>query len=423
MTETTAPQSRAAAPAGKNAFLFVIVTVMLDMMGFGLIVPVLPSLLTEITQRPVEEIVVLGGALTATYALMNFLAGPTLGALSDRYGRRPVLLASVGTLAVDFLIMGLADTLVVLFIGRILAGIAGATFSTANAYIADVTEPSQRARAYGMVGAAFGVGFILGPAFGGLLAEINNRAPFFAAAALAACNFVYGVFVLPESLPKSRRRVFEPVRANPFGAFKHFSKLPKVKFFLAAMGLYALAHSVYPATWSYHGAVRYEWGEAMIGLSLACVGLGSIVVQAGLIGPILKRIGPANAAQAAFIVNIVAMAGYAFAFAPWMAFAIIPVSAFGSLVGPSLNSIMSNLTPPDSQGELQGAVASLNALSMVMAPLILSSTLEFYVSDAAPVPFAGAAFLLAAGLVAVAMAPLLTGLRLNRADIAQIGAS
>ncbi|MEO0981404.1 MAG: TCR/Tet family MFS transporter [Pseudomonadota bacterium] len=414
MTDAEAP----ARAHGKNAFFFVVVTVFIDMMGFSIIMPVLPSLLSEITETSVEDAIVWGGALTATYALMSFAAGPTLGSLSDRFGRRPILLASLAALAIDYVIMGFATSLAVLFIGRALAGVCAATFSTANAYIADVTEPAERGRAFGTLGAAFGLGFILGPAIGGLLGEIDTRAPFFAAAALAAANFLYGWFVLPESLKPENRRSFDPARANPFGAFRHFSKLPKVVWFLAAVGIYALAHSIYPATWNFHGAIRYDWSEAEIGVSLAVVGLSAAVVQAALIGPIIKRFGVYRVAVWSFIVNVAALTAYAFAFAPWMVFAIIPLGAFGGLTGPAMTTIMTNLTPADSQGELQGANASLNALAMIISPVLLTQTLHAFSTESAPVYFPGAAFLLAALLTLAAMIPLFAGLRANKAEIA-----
>ncbi len=414
MTDATS----APAPIRKNAFLFVIVTVTLDMMGIGLVVPVLPALMKDVTNLTAEEAIVWGGALTATYALMNFLAGPTLGNLSDRFGRRPVLLASIGTLAIDFLIMGLASTLAVLFIGRALSGVSSATISTANAYIADVTAPADRGRAYGMIGAAFGIGFILGPAVGGVLGAIDVRAPFFAAAGLAAANFLYGLFVLPESLAPEKRRPFELARANPLGAFRHFSKLPKVVWFLAAIGIYGLAHTVYPSTWNFHGDIRYGWSAFEIGVSLAAVGIGAAIVQAGLIGPLIKRFGAYRLVVGSFIASITAMTGYALAFAPWMAYAFIPISAFAGLIGPAMNTIMSNLTPDDAQGELQGASASIQSLAMIIAPVMMTQTLHTFSADDAPVYFPGAAFLLAAGLTLAAMIPLMLGLRANRTKLA-----
>ena len=405
---------------GKNAFAFVLVTVALDMIGFGLIIPVIPSLLQELTDLTASEVVVWGGALTATFALMNFLAGPFLGNLSDRYGRRPVLLASIGTLAIDFLIMGLSGTLAVLFIGRALAGASAATFSTANAYIADTTTPEDRGRAFGMIGAAFGIGFVVGPAIGGMLGDIHTRLPFFAAAGLAVLNFLYGWFVLPESLAPENRRPFKLSRANPFGAFKHFSKLPKVGWFIVSIGLFNFAHVVYPSTWNFHGEIRYGWGPDEIGYSLAAVGIGAAIVQAGLMGMFIKALGPVRTAFFGLIVSIVALVGFAFADVWQLVYLVILVSSLGGVTGPALNAIMSSQTPKDAQGELQGAVASIQSLGMIIAPIVMTQTLNRFSVPEAPVHFPGAAFALAAMIVLVALIPFIAGVRANREDLSKL---
>ncbi len=414
MPKTQAPLTR---QHGKNAFLFVIVTVALDMMGFGLVVPVIPSLLKEVMDLEPEDAVAWGGALTATYALMNFLATPMLGNLSDRFGRRPVLLASIGTLVIDFLVMGVANTFWVLLLGRALSGISSSTFSTANAYIADVTTPEDRGRAFGMIGAAFGVGFVVGPAMGAVFSTISPRAPFFAAAGLAAINFLYGWFVLPESLAKENRRSFEWKRANPLGAFQHFRKLPKVVWFILAAGIFGFAHAVYPATWNFHCKIRYGWEDWEIGLSLALVGVGAAVVQAGLVGVLVKRFGPFKTAWIGILINAFALACFAFAEKAWMAYAIIPISALGGIGGPAMNTIMSNLTPKNSQGELHGATASLGALAMVISPIVMTQTLHNFSKADAEIHFPGAAFLLAALITLLAMLPFTVGLRANGEQI------
>ncbi|MEE9380560.1 MAG: TCR/Tet family MFS transporter [Hyphomonadaceae bacterium] len=402
---------------GKNAFLFVIVTILIDTIGFGLIIPVMPSLIETLMGLGPEEAVAWGGALTATYALMNFLAGPTLGSLSDRYGRRVVLLVSIGTLAIDFIIMGMANSIVLLFIGRALSGISSATYSTANAYIADVTTPEERGKAFGMVGAAFGVGFIIGPAIGGLLGEIDPRAPFFAAAGMCTLNFLYGFFVLPESLTEENRRDFKWSRANPMGAMKHFSKLPKIAWFLVAVLIFAFAHAVYPSTWSFHGEIRYDWTPREIGISLAVFGVGSAIVQAGLMGIILKRIGAFNTAMLGLSVNVLAFAGMAMAGFGWIAYALMPLSALGGVASPAINSIMSNQTPKDAQGELQGASASLQSLALIFSPLVMTQALYHFSKSDAPIHFPGAAFALASLLAALAIIPFLMGVRAHREPV------
>jgi len=403
-----------ATSGNKNAFFFVIVCVTLDMLAFGMIVPVMPDLLMELTGLPGEQAVAWAGPLTATFAIVNFVAMPTIGGLSDRFGRRPVLLGSIATLAVDFLIMGFANSIWMLFLGRALSGASSATLSTANAYIADTTTPENRGRAFGMLGAAFGIGFVLGPAFGGLLGMIDARAPFFAAAGIAGLNFLYGLFVLPESLRPDSVRRFKLRRANPFGALAHFSKLPKVSWFLIGGGIYALAHSVYPSTWSFHGEIRYDWGAREIGISLAFVGLTSALVQWFLMDPILKRFGVVRTALFGYAINIIGMLAYALAFAPWLMYPIIAFTALAGVTTPAMNTMMSNLTPENAQGELHAASASINALAISIAPIVLTQTLYYFSSGVAPVYFPGAAFLLAAVLVMCALVPVTIGIRANR---------
>lgn len=413
MSDTATP----ARPGGRNAFAFVIVCVTLDMLGFGLIVPVMPDLIKELTGLEGEQAVAWGGLLTATYALMNFIAMPTIGGLSDRFGRRPVLLASIGTLGLDFLIMGLAPSLWMLFLGRALSGVSSASISTANAYIADTTAPEERGRAFGMLGAAFGIGFILGPALGGLLALIDLRAPFFAAAGFAFLNFLYGLFVLPESLKPENRRRFELARANPFGAFRHFSRLPKVVWFIAATGILTFAQSVYPSTWNWHGEIRYGWGPLEIAVSLSLVGLGSSLVQFALMGRVIRRFGPVRTAMIGLTINALALAAYSIAFAPWMIYMIIPVSALGGITTPALSTLKSNLTPDNAQGELHAATASLNSLAIVISPILMTQLLFAFTSGLLPVVFPGAAFLLAGALMAFALIPFMAGVRANRARL------
>lgn len=397
--------------------MFVIITVAIDMLAFGLIIPVVPTLVQELGNISAERATLYIGGLGTTYAFMNFLFGPMLGALSDRFGRRPVLLASIATLSIDFLIMGFANSIWLLFLGRALSGISGATYSTANAYIADVTEPENRGKAFGMVGAAFGFGFIFGPVMGGILGEFDPRAPFFAAAALALLNFCYGFFVLPESLEKEHRRPFAPSRSNPFGAVKHFSKLPHVSWFLVSAGVFFLAHTVYPSTWPIHGEIRYDWSPKEIGLSLGLVGLGAAVVQAGLIGIALKRFGAVRTALYGIIINALALFAYAFAGLGWVVFLIIPLGALGGVASPTLNSLMSTVTPKNAQGELQGASASLNSFAMIFGPMIMAGALFYFTEPGTPLHFPGAAFLLAGILTAFSIIPFLRGVEANKGKL------
>jgi DHA1 family tetracycline resistance protein-like MFS transporter len=426
MTDTIAADTQTTPKHGKNAFFFVIVAVVLNMISFGIIMPVMPDLLVEVTGKDVDQIAIESGLLAATFAVANFFAMPILGGLSDAYGRRPVLLASIAMLGVDLIIMGLAPTLAVLFLGRFLGGLFSATYSVANAYIADVTEPEERGRAFGMMGAAFGIGFILGPVFGGLLGGIDTRLPFFVAAGIAGLNFLYGLFVLPESLPAEDRRPFTLARANPFGAFKHFAKLPKVAWFIVAIGLYHLAHMIYPATWHLHGAVRYGWDSVMIGISLGVVGLGSAIGQAFLTGYLIKRLGAMKAAFWGLSMNAVALTLFAFANAPWMAFAVIAVSALGGVAMPAIQTITSTLTPKNAQGELQGAQASMQAFTMIFSPVLMTSIFSAFSerdADYFVAYFPGAAFLMAAIFILIAMIPFLIGVRMNRTALVDTDAA
>jgi DHA1 family tetracycline resistance protein-like MFS transporter len=396
---------------GKNAFFFIIVTVFIDMMAFAVIMPSMPYLMSDLTGLAIEDVAPWGGYITAVYAIVNFLAAPVLGNLSDRFGRRPILLISMGTLAVDFLIMGLAHTIWLLFLGRFLSGLSGATHSTAAAYIADTTEPENRAKAFGMLGAAFGLGFILGPAIGGFLGDINPRFPFFAAAGFAAINFCYGLFVLPESLDKEHRRKFDWKRANALGAFQHFRKLPHLAWFIIALGMFNFAHWVYPSTFNYYGAVAFGWDSKTIGLALGAVGICSAIVSAGLVGPVIKRHGPTKTVIFAFLVCAAVFYAYAFIGQGWMVFVLIPLGAPGGLLNPALSQIMTARVPRNAQGELQGALASVQALGNIVSPLIMTQTFFYFTHSDAPVRFPGAAFLLAAIMTSLSILPLLQGLR------------
>lgn len=415
------PATPATAKHGKNAFFFVIVAVVLNMLAFGMIMPIMPALMFDLTGLPAEESVAINGWLSATFAVANFMAMPVLGGLSDRYGRRPVLLVSIAMLGVDMLIMALAPTLAILFVGRFLGGLFSATYSVANAYIADVTEPDERGRAFGMMGAAFGIGFIMGPVFGGLLGDIHTRLPFLVAAGICGINFLYGFFVLPESLPKESRRKFELSRANPFGTLVHFSKLPKVMWFLVVIFLYQIAHTVFPATWNFHGEIRYGWGELEIGLSMAAWGFVAAIGQGFLTGPIIKKLGPMGAVMFGLMINIIVMVGFAFSTEGWMTYAVtFALGMFAGIVSPAINTITSTLTPRNAQGELQGAQASIMAFTLIFSPVLLTQTLKhFSTPETAPILFPGAAFMLAGIIIALAIIPFLIGVRINRRALAE----
>jgi DHA1 family tetracycline resistance protein-like MFS transporter len=384
---------------GRHALLFILITIFADTVAFGIIIPVLPKLIAELGDTSISEAATYGGLLMFVFALMQFLFAPVIGNLSDRFGRRPVLLVSLAALGIDYVIMGLAPTLVWLFLGRMVAGLAAATFATANAYIADITTEAERAARFGLVGAAWGLGFVLGPAIGGLLGELDLRLPFFAAAGLALANVIYGFIVLPETLARDKRRPFAMQRANPLGAIRALGRYPVIPGLFAAMVLYFVGHDVNPSTWTYYVLHKFQWTEGQIGLALAAVGISSAVVSGTLVGPVVARLGEARTAYLGFCLAALSCLGYSLAGEGWMIFPCIAVGAFMGLVMPALRSIMSKIVPEDGQGELQGAIASLMGLTAIGAPLIMTQTFRFFSMEGTPIYFPGASFLLAGVLM------------------------
>lgn len=388
---------------GKHALLFIFLTTLIDTIGFGIVMPVMPQLLVEMTGKPVEQVTPLAGWLLTTYAVLQFVCGPIMGNLSDRFGRRPVLLASLAAFALDYMLMGFAPTLAWLFLGRAIAGVAGAVYSPSMAYIADVTEPEKRAGAFGMMGAAFGVGFIVGPMIGGFLGELGPRAPFFAAAALGALNFVYGFFVLPESLPKEKRRKFEWARANPIGTFTAFTRFPAILAIAGAVFCWQLAHQVYPSAWSFFAEIRLAWSPAEIGLSLAFVGLMMIFVQGYLTGKVVPKIGEYRAAIIGVCSGVASMLLLSLATTTWFTYVALAAGIVQGFAYPAMNAIMSKQAPPDQQGELQGGMSSMMSLTTIIGPVLLTQTLGYFSSPDAPIYFPGAVFLLSGCLALLAL--------------------
>jgi len=378
------------------AVTFILISVMLDSMGIGLILPVMPDLIQEVEGQGIGEAAVWGGILATIFAAMQFIFGPTVGNLSDRYGRRPVLIISLVIMAFDYVLMALAHTIWLLIIGRIIGGITAATQSTSAAYMADISKPEEKAANFGLIGAAFGVGFVIGPMFGGLLAEYGTRAPFWAAAFLAAANAVFGYYVLPETVTDRIRRPFEWRRANPLGAFKNIGQLPGLKKLMLITFVYTIAFFVYPGVWAYFGAERFDWGPGMIGLSLGIFGIGIAIVQGLLIRPILRLIGERNAVILGLSIDVVAFVALAFVTNGWVALALTPLTALGSIAGPALQGIMSRTASDSQQGELQGTVSSINAVATIVAPLAVTQTFWYFTAGDGPVYLPGAPFLLSA---------------------------
>jgi len=379
---------------GRYAFAFIFFTVLIEMIGLGIIIPVLPSLIQEVAGLEIGEAARIGGWLTFVFAGAQFVSAPLVGGLSDRYGRRPILIASLAGYAVDYLIMGLAPVLAVLFVGRLVAGTFAATVSTAYAYVADVTPASERGGRYGLLGAAFGLGFIIGPAIGGFVGEaLGPRAPFLVASALAGANAVYGLLVLPETLTDDRRRAFDWRRANPLGGLLSVGRTGAVGGVLLSLFITQTAFAALPATWSFFAIARFGWTSGEIGLSLAYVGLGAAVVQGGLAGPAIKAFGERAAAVVGFIATIAAFAAYAFAPNPIVLYAGLTVGTLSGFIMPSVQVLMSAATPPDSQGELQGAVSSALALTMIIGPVVFTQIFAAFTEPDPVRDFPGAAYL------------------------------
>jgi DHA1 family tetracycline resistance protein-like MFS transporter len=384
-------------PRSRNPVIFVLLTVLIDTIGFGIIMPVSPQLIMEIAGVNLSDAARLGGHLLVVFAGLQFLSGPILGNLSDRFGRRPVLLGSLIAFSLNYALMGFAQSLTWLFVGRALTGIAGAVYAPASAYVADVTPPEKRAANFGLIGAMFGLGFILGPALGGLLGKLGPRAPFFAAAALAALNVVYGFIVLPESLPEARRRPFELKRANPLGALLSLRSAPHVLGFALVVFCWQLAFHVYPATWSFFAIAKFGLEPLEIGATLALSGISMTVIQGLLLGRIIARVGERRAAPIGFLVGAAAFLSYAFMTEKWMLYPVLVLGGMQGVATPALNAMMSRELGPERQGELSGAMASIMGLSSIIGPYVLTQTMAYYSAPDAPVYFPGAAFVLAAG--------------------------
>ena len=405
MTDPAAPlREQTSAPRGAIVFLFL--TVLMSVIGFGIIIPVMPELLEELTGRDAGASAALQGYLLGVYGFAQLVMSPVLGGLSDRFGRRPVILTSVAATSLDFLLMALAPSYWWLFAGRALSGATAATFASANAYIADVSPPEKRAANFGLLGAAFGFGFVVGPWVGGHLGDIDTRLPFFVASGVCALNFAFGFFVLKETLPPSRRRAFDWRRANPVGGLASVTRFPVVLGVLSAYFLMQFSHSALPAVWSFFGAEKFGWSPGMIGNALGYVGVTAALVQGGLTRVVIPKIGPARAVYLGLFAMTASFLGYAFATpsGAWV-FAWITVGAFGGFMMPAMQSIMSAAIPEDEQGELQGAISSVMAICTTLSPLVMTRVFTEFTDDGAGIYFPGAPFVLAAVILAAALIP------------------
>ena len=400
----------------RNAALgFIFITILIDVIGLGIIIPVLPNLIRQLTGGGITEAARYGSWLLFAYAVMQFVFSPLVGAMSDRYGRRPVLLFALFGLGIDYIFQAFSPTIALLFIGRIIAGITGASFTTATAYIADISEPEKRAQNFGMVGAAFGLGFIIGPSIGGLCSWLGKhigvtagfdwsvRLPFIVAAGFSLLNLLYGYFVLPESLMPENRRPISWKRANPIGSLMHLRKYPVVSGLVVSFFCIWLASHAVQSNWAYYTIYKFDWDSVMVGISLSVVGLLVGAVQGGLIRYTTPKLGEKNSVFIGLALYAVGMVLFAFATQAWMMFAILVPYCLGGICGPALQGIISNQVPANEQGELQGALTSLMSVTSFAGPILMNNIFAYFTSKQAPFLFPGMPFIVGAVLMAVAI--------------------
>lgn len=391
-------------------YLFILLTLMIDAIGIGIVFPIMPDLMARVGAADMGQGALWAGVLMAAYAGAQFVFAPIVGSLSDAYGRKPVLIAALAFLALDYVIMALADSYWLLLLGRTLAGLAGATYVTATAYVADITPKDRRAARFGMVGAAFGIGFVLGPALGGLAATLHITAPFWFAAVIAAANVIFGLLVLPESLPPERRRPFTLGEVNPFGIVVGAFRIPGLPMPLVATFLFEFANMSYVTLWAFWGREVFGWSTLIIGLSLSAYGLLAAVAQAAVMPPAVRLLGERRLTVWGLILSASAFAGFGFTSALWAVALFLPLAALSDLVPPALSAIAANAADDDQQGMVQGVISSLAAVAAVAAPLVLTPLFGLFTRADAPVYLPGAPFLFSALLV-LAILPLVIGRR------------
>jgi DHA1 family tetracycline resistance protein-like MFS transporter len=373
---------------------FIFVTLLIDIIGFGIIIPVLPKLIQHLIHGNLSDASRYGGWLAFAYAFMQFICAPLLGNLSDKYGRRPVLLASLLGFSIDYTFLAFAPSIGWLFVGRLIAGITGASFTTASAYIADISTPEKRAQNFGLIGAAFGLGFIIGPVLGGILGQYSTKLPFIAAAVLALINALYGFFILPESLSMDHRRAFEWKRANPVGSLMQLKKYPAISGLVVSLILIYIAAQAVQSTWTFFTMEKFSWNEAWVGYSLGFVGIMSALVQGWLIRLTIPKLGQQKSIWIGLLFYSAGLFLFAFATKGWMMFAILVPYCLGGIAGPALQGLISQEVPPNEQGELQGGLTSLMSATTIIGPPLMTSLFAYFTSKSAPVQFAGAPFMM-----------------------------
>lgn len=381
--------------------IFIIITLVIDAMGIGLIMPVMPDLIRELKGADLANAALWGGIMASSFAVMQFLFSPLIGNLSDRFGRRSVLLVSLFFMMLDYLVMAVAGSIWLLLAGRIVGGITSATQSTATAYMADISSAKDKARNFGLVSAAFGAGFVLGPLIGGLLSTFGPRAPFYAAAILAGANFTFGYFILPETVTDAIRRPFDLRRANPVGAFMQISRLSGLRRLLAVHFLFSISFFVYPAIWAYFTRERFGWDGLMVGYSLTIYGVAMIIVQTFVLRLAISRLGESKTVLAGLSISALSFAFMASSTNGWVVLALTPVAALGTITGPALMQIMSTSAADNQQGELQGLLASIGSIATILSPLLMTRTFSYFISDNAPAYLPGAPFILSTGFMLI----------------------
>ncbi len=386
----------------KSALIFIFITLLIDIIGLGIIIPVMPHLIQELTGGTLSEASMYGGSMLFAYSAMQFVCAPIMGGLSDRYGRRPVLLASLFGFGIDYLFLAFAPSLAWLFLGRVIAGMMGASFTTAGAYIADVSTPETRAQNFGIIGAAFGLGFIIGPMMGGFLAEYGSRVPFMVSAGLSLLNCLYGFFILPESLDPKNRRKFEWSRANCISSLINLKRYPVILGLVASLIMVYISSHAVQSNWTYYTMEKFSWTPKMVGISLAVVGLVFAIVQGGLIRIIIPKLGQERSVYVGLGLSATGFLLFALATQTWMMFVFTIVYCLGGIAGPALQGIISTQVPPNEQGELQGALTSLMSFTSIFGPPIMTSTFSFFTNARTPVYLPGAPMLLGAVLTITA---------------------
>ena len=405
------PKNTPASASRQPALGFIFVTLFLDILGIGIVVPILAKLVETLHGGGTDAAAPIYGLMVAVYCLMQFLCAPLLGSLSDQVGRRPVILVALFGAGLDYFLLAWAPSLGWFFVGRVIAGMTGANFSAATAYIADVSPPEKRAANFGLVGAAFGLGFIVGPAIGGLLGEYSLRLPFIVAGSITLLNWLYGYIVLPESLAAKNRRKFSWRAANPVASLKGLGRSPLILGLAVSVFLLNVAHYVYQSVWVLYTGYRYGWGPREVGISLVVVGIMSALVQGVLARKILPKLGERKAMMIGLVVMLVEMVGFGMAWEAWQLYALIIFGSLGGLAGPAMQGLMSRSVGDDEQGWIQGAITSLSSLAGIFAPPVLTMILAFFIADSMPRPIPGAPFFFSAVLMAAAV---LVALRVAR---------